>query len=139
LNTPERAEIMNRHIFMGITGLLVLTAVCIFWGANQTIANTQTSATTLTSADIQTAITQAHKTGQQRRQDAEKALEDALNQGMGPVLITDELINEIIPMGTAPLATVPNATSTRLLKTTGIKTAAGPLATLAPPNPLYPT
>jgi len=161
LNAPERAKIMNRHIFIGITGLLMLTAICFFWGVNQTIADTQTSVNTQTSTDIQTAIDEAHKTGAQRRHDAQKRLEDALNKGMGPVLITDELINEIIPMGTAPLATAPNATApnatapnatapnakthntqahnAKATNAKGLKTAAvGTLATLAPPNPLYP-
>ncbi len=98
---------------------------------NQTIADTQTSADI-----IQTATEEASKTGQQRRQDAEKALEDALNKGMGPALITDELINETIPMGTAPMATVLKAIAP---KTTGIKTlAVKSMATAAPLNPLYP-
>jgi hypothetical protein len=29
LNTPERTEIMNKHVFMGIAGLLVLTAMAV--------------------------------------------------------------------------------------------------------------
>jgi len=132
LNTPERTKIMKRHIFIGLTGLLVLTAICFFWGVNQTIADTQTSVNTQTSADIQAAIDEAHKTGAQRRQDAQKALEDALNKGMGPVLITDDVLNETIPMGTAPLATAPKAKTTRSLKT------AGSLKTAPLPNPLYP-
>ncbi len=132
MNTPERTKIMKRHIFIGLTGLLVLTAICFFWGVNQTIADTQTSVNTQTSADIQAAIDEAHKTGAQRRQDAQKALEDALNKGMGPVLITDDVLNETIPMGTAPLATAPKAKTTRSLKT------AGSLKTAPLPNPLYP-
>jgi hypothetical protein len=110
---------MNRHIFIGLTGLLVLTAICFFWGANQTIANTQTSVGTQTSADIQTAIDQSHKTGEQRRQDAIKAINDALNQGMGPAMTTDAQ-----PMSTAPSAATPKA---------------GPRAkTAVLSNPLYP-
>jgi len=129
LNTPERTGVMNRHIFIGLTGLLVLTAICFFWGANQTIANTQTAVGTQTSADIQTAIDESHKTGAQRRQDAEKRLQDALNKGMGPVLTTNAVLNETIPMGTAPLATVPNTKAPK----TGSRLKTAPLF-----NPLYP-
>ena len=126
---------MNRHIFLGITGLLVLIAVCFFWGANQTIADTQTTVGTQTSADIQTAIAESHKTGAQRRQEALKNLNDALNNGMGPLMTTDA-----VPMstGTAPLATVPNARAIQLQtpkKGPQLKSAA--MNTTAP-SALYP-
>jgi FtsP/CotA-like multicopper oxidase with cupredoxin domain len=101
---------MNRHIFIGITGLLVLTAVCFFWGANQTIANTQTSVGTQTPTDIQTAIEESHKTAYQRRLEANKRLQEAIGTQQ-PQQTTQAVVatpKKAIKTAGGPLVTYPS-------------------------------
>lgn len=114
---------MNKHRFSTGTCILALVA-CLFWvitsGEAQSPTKDSQQGTTVQS-------TAQQKTDHQRREDSKKALDDALNQGMGPVLTTDTLVNAPVLMGTSTPAQAPIA-----------NTAAATAILAAATNPLYP-
>ncbi|MFZ0035484.1 MAG: fibronectin type III domain-containing protein [Sedimentisphaerales bacterium] len=135
---------MNKYKFLTST-LLLLAAILLFWGIDQICA--QSPANVQSDESVQsTGQLEQQKTAYQRRQEALKRLEDALDEGMGPALTTDEVINMPIRMGTATKAVVGAAKTvvkgSKVSVPKAASQAAGPLRSLAKaavtPNPLYP-
>ena len=112
---------MKRHIFLGFTGLLVLAAICVFWGVNQTIADTQKAVGT------QTGIDEAQKSAYQKRLEAKQRLDRALEAG-DPESVKMMLQAEAsVPQQTTQTAAAPKAASPQIKAM-----AVGPLAAVPP-------